>query len=288
MKVSKDVRDAQISDTFIGRTLDKVEEVGANGIDITVVVPDRKSTALGRRWIDAGRKRGLGIWIRLAGLAFEGIYNTPKHRSPDGLRHQKIRSDWISENRDLLLPRTILTTEAEPQNGGILGVNRGSKDFCQFSSAADFNEWLRLDLFITRLTLKACGLDGVQTGWYGFDGFVAFGNDNKDWAGKSFIEPQTVEMMDNTICIDHYPQKETMAKDLDDLQKVWPNVKVVIGETGAIHGETPAKLKEMLQACVRPNIIGVNYWTLLGGNSALVNPDFTNTPYFEIVKSFFK
>ena len=295
MKVSKDARDANLSDTFIGRVLAKVEEVGANGIDVVIVVPDRKSTALGRRWIDAGRKRGLKIWIRLAGKSFEkdkdnphGLYGAPLLKSPDGLRHLKIHSDWISENRDLLLPETILTTEGEPQNGGILGINRGKSDFYQFSSKEDFNEWLRLDIQTTKLALKAAGCDGVQTGWYGFDGFIGWGNDNPDWTGKSFIEPQTMEMMDSTLCIDHYPQKETMAKDLDDLRKVWPNTSVVIGEMGATHGETPEQLRQILEACKRPYISTLNYWTMIGGNSALITQDFKNTQYFDVVKSFFK
>lgn len=288
MKYSKDVVNNPPSDISINKVLDKVEELGANGIDITTVVPDRKSTALTRRWIDAGRKRGLKIWIRLAGLAFEGIYNTPKHRSPDGLRHLKIHADWISENRDLLLPNTILTTESEPQNSGILGVNRGPKDFYQFNSKEDFNEWLRMNIQNTKLALKASGCDGVQVGWFGFDGFIGWGNDNPDWAGKSFLEPQTVEMMDNTLCIDHYPSKETMAKDLDDLKKVWPNVNVIIGEMGAIHGETPEQLRQQLEALKRPYIKTVNYWTMIGGNSALITDDFKNTQYFDVVKNFYK
>jgi hypothetical protein len=290
MKFSQDVLANFPTDAFIIKECDKAVELGANTVDVVVVIPDRRSDALVRRYDDIARKRGLNLWFRVVGSAFNGIYGVQKKRSPDGYRHTKNIVDFIYRNRDLIRFGDKVTPQAEPQEGGIVGVTGINQGVAQFSSAADFNEQIRVWQLATKTALDANGIKGVSVGHYGFTGFVVAGLDNPDWQGKTFIEQATVEAMDNRICVDHYPTpgKLTMAQSLDLIHGLFPNAKIDIGEYGAINSESVDTVTQAFQAFKRPYIDFVSYWHLgPGGKESLVNQDFSNTPYFNVVKSFF-
>lgn len=291
MKYQKDVICAPPSDQFIETQASRAAELGVTHMAVSTPYENPacgNSLTLTTKWVNAIRAKGLKVWHRHMPLGHEAIYNTPKHRSPDGARHLKTMADWITVNRSLIQSGDIFTPIPEPQNGGISGINFCS-GICQYSSAADFNEWLRMAQLTAKLAIND---PTVKVGYYGFDGFITWGNDNPDHMGTSKIEAATVAAMDNVIAVDHYNQSESMATDLDQLHAQWPNAQIVIGEWGTIFQTTDATKEQAVHdaygAFNRSYIIGVNYWHLgPGGNESLLNGDLTRNSRGDLVREYF-
>lgn len=293
MKYSKDVVCAPPSDEFIASQAAKAKELGVTHVAVATPYENPScgnSLTLTTKWVNAIRAEGLKVWHRHMPLAHEGIYSTPKHRSPDGHRFLKIITDWITVNRSLIKPGDIFTPIPEPQNGGISGITH-CPQICQYSHAAEFNEWIRLAQLTTELAIND---PEVKVGYYGFDGFIVWGDNNPDWQGIGFLEAATVTAMDNVIAIDHYPATNTtMAQDLDEAHAKWPQADFVIGEWGTIFQSTDAEREQAvidsMGASARSYVKGFNYWHLgPGGNEGLINNDNTNRAHFDEVKGFYQ
>lgn len=129
----------------------------------------------------------------------------------------------------------------------------------------------------------------MKIGYFGFDGFIAWGDNNPQWSG--ILEKATVAKMGN-ITIDHYPEVvgETMDYGLNQLQKKYPGVPIVIGEWGTITPDNPVQqVMNSMGAAKRKNVVGFNYWQMgMDGNEALINEDFSHRPTFAAVQSFYK
>lgn len=289
MKETKDKICDQDSAAFIDQWISKAIELGANYIAVETPYEDPacgSAVAYTKAWVDAIHGRGLKVWHRHAPLAFEGIYDTPKDASKDYL---KVIGDYIRANPSFFRAGDIFSPIPEPQNGGIAGVTYCSQGVCVFNGAAAFNQWLRDAMTISEAAFQSIGLGGqMKIGYFGFDGFVAWGDNNPDWHG--ILEDSTIQMMGN-ITIDHYPEivGDTMANDLDELTARYPNTPIVIGEWGTITaGNLANQVSTSMQAALRSNVIGFNYWHMgMGGNEALINSDFSNNVQFDAVKAFF-
>jgi hypothetical protein len=289
MKETKDRICGQRDSAFIEQWVDRAKELGVNFIAVETPYDDppcASSLAYTKTWVEVIRSRGLNVWHRHMPLAFEGIYNVPKNNSIDYLNQI---SSYIRNNPSFFVAGDIFTPTPEPQNGGIAGITYCSENVCQFSGATHFNKWLRDAIFVSKDAFSSIGLgDKVKIGYYGFDGFVAWGHKNPDWNG--ILEDETVKVMGN-ITIDHYPELvgSTMADDLDELEKRYPGVPIIIGEWGTVTGGDVVQIaRNSMQAAKRPSVVGFNYWHLgVSGNEALINEDFSKREQFDEVKNFF-
>lgn len=288
MKETKDKICGQDDAAFINQWLDRAKALGVNYVAIETPYDSPScgnSVAYTNAWVSAARAHGLAIWHRHMPLAFEGIYSVPK-----------TKQDWISQitnyikaNPKLFANGDIFSPIPEPQNGGISGITYCANSFCQFTGAADFNSWLRNAMTASKNAFAGIGLNNMKIGYWGFDGFVAWGDNNPDWHG--ILEDATVQQMGN-ITIDHYPEAvgDTMANDLNELQNRYPNVPIVIGEWGTITTtiNPVTQVNNDMSAAERPNVVGFNYWHLgMGGNEALINSDFSIKPSYTAVQNFF-
>ncbi|MEK7576342.1 MAG: hypothetical protein AAB482_01470 [Patescibacteria group bacterium] len=289
MKETKDKICNQDDPAFINAWLTKAVEIGANYVALETPYDDPvcgSSVAYTKVWADAIHARGLNIWHRHMPLAFEGIYDTPKDSSKNYLQ---LISDYIKANPTVFKAGDIFAPIPEPQNGGISGITYCPQNICMFSGAAAFNKWLRDAMTISESAFASIGLGGkMKIGYYGFDGFVAWGDNNPDWNG--ILEDATITAMGN-ITIDHYPEivGDTMENDLNELQVKYPNTPIIIGEWGTITGgDTVSQVKKSMQSAQRKNVIGFNYWHLgMGGNESLIGDGMTNKLAFSAVKLFF-
>ncbi len=291
MKVSKDIVCHPQSRTYIEKWVDTAKELGVNYIAVETPYDNPScgdSVAYTKLWISVIRSKGLHVWHRHSFLSFEGIYSTTKDANKDYLQ---LIGDYIKANPDAFAPDDIFTPIPEPQNGGISGVTYCPQNVCMFSSAKQFNQWLRDAIDDSQSAFTAINLGKkIKVGYFGFDGFVTWGNNNPQWSG--ILEPATVEKMGN-ITIDHYPEAvgDTMAEDLKKLRKKYPKTPVFIGEWGTIGGgDTVTQVKNTMGAVAADkNIVGFNYWQMSsGGNETLINDDFSHKPNFATVQSFFK
>lgn len=290
MKETKDKVCSQDSPAFIAQWVDTAKKLGVNYISVETPYDNPtcdSAVAYTKLWLDTIRSRGISVWHRHAPLSFEGIYNTTKDPSKDYISQI---TTYIKDNASFFKSGDIFSPIPEPQNGGITGVTYCSNSICIFSSAAQFNKWLRDAMTASEQAFTAIGLGGkIKVGYYGFDGFVAWGDNNPDWHG--ILEDATVKQMGN-ITIDHYPEAvgETMKAGLDQLQAKYPTVPIVIGEWGTITGgDTLTQVYNSMGAAKRPGVVGFNYWHMgMGGYESLINDDFTQKPTYAAVQSFYQ
>lgn len=289
MKDTKDRICYQVDGSYIQNWVAKAKELGVNYVAVETPYdsPDcGDSLSYTRLWVSEIRKQGLKVWHRHMPMAFEGIYGETK-RSGDFIT---LISSYIKNNPDLFREGDIFTPTPEPQNGGIHGVTYCSQSFCQFNGPREFNQWLRDAMEQSEIAFTQIGLGGkMKVGYYGFDGFVAWGDNNPDWNG--ILEDETIAKMGN-ITIDHYAEivGDTMENDLNELQARYPGVPIVIGEWGTITPNDPeAQVLASMGAAKRPGVTGFNYWHIgTGGNEALIDGDFNNRVQFDEVQSFFR
>ncbi len=275
--------------SFIQKWVTTAKALGVNYISIETPYDNPNcgnSLEYTKTWVQVIRQNGLSVWHRHMPIAFEGIYSKTKSNSTDYL---SLISNYIKANPELFAAGDIFTPIPEPQNGGISGITYCPEEVCQFTNAASFNKWLRDAMTTSDLAFDSIGLKGlVLTGYYGFDGFVAWGDNNPDWSG--ILEDETVKLM-GSITIDHYPEliDSTMSEDLKELHERYPGIPVIIGEWGTvIGGDNEAQVLSTMQAAKDPLVIGFNYWHMgVSGNEALINEDFTKRAHFDEVQEFF-
>jgi hypothetical protein len=287
MKQTKDRICNQAHGDYIGRWVSMAKKLGANYVAVETPYDNPgcgNSVAYTDAWVKEIRKQGLRVWHRHMPLAHEGIYDTPKQK----VEFKPMITDYIRSNRQLFAAGDIFTPIPEPQNGGIHGVTHCSQGLCQYDSKEDFNRWLREVTLMSRQVFTEIGFPEMKVGYFGFDGFVAWGDNNPDWTG--ILEDETVRVMGN-ITIDHYAEAvgSTMRQDLAELKTRFPGVPIVIGEWGTITGgDVEAQVRETMQAARDAGVIGFNYWHLgSGGNEALIDDNFNPRPHFDEVQAFF-
>lgn len=289
MKDTKDAVCAQHSDSWIKSWVQKAKELGANYVAISTPYESPScgdALAYTKQWVKIIRSEGLHVWHRHMPLAWEGIYNTPKATGD----YLTLIKNYITANPDLFAPDDIFTPIPEPQNGGISGVTYCSNSLCQFTGAVDFNQWLRNAMTVSANAFSLVGIKNVKIGYFGFDGFVAWGDNNPDWHG--ILEDATIQQMGN-ITIDHYPELvgDTMDNDLTELQTRYPNVPIVIGEWGTVTGgNVVQQIEDDMGAAKQHGVVGFNYWQFgpEGSGEQLIDSNFNNLPGFAAVESFYK
>lgn len=289
MKETKDRVCNQRQSDFIERWVDTAKELGVNYVAVETPYDSPTcgdSVSYTKSWINIIRSRGLRVWHRHMPLSFEGIYDTIKDPAKNYL--ELIRK-YIGSNPNIFKEGDIFTPIPEPQNGGVRGVTYCPQSICIFGNASIFNQWLRDAIDVSEDAFSTIGLAGkMKIGYYGFDGFVAWGDNNPDWEG--ILEDATVAKMGN-ITIDHYPEivGDTMENDLNELQVKYPNTPIIIGEWGTISGgNTEQQVLQSMQAAKRQNVVGLMYWHMgMGGYESLVEENFAKRPQFDEVQSFF-
>ncbi len=289
MKDTKDAICGPRPTDWINKWLDKAVELGAGYVAISTPYENPScgdALAYTKTWVQAIRAHGLHVWHRHMPLSFEGIYSTPK---TTGNNYLDLISNYIKNNPDIFENGDIFTPIPEPQNGGIQNVTYCANNVCQFQSPAAFNQWLRDAMTTAKSASQAIGKD-MKIGYFGFDGFVAWGDKNPDWHG--ILEDSTVAQMGN-ITIDHYPETvgETMDQALTTLQTKYPTTPIVIGEYGTVNGtNVDQEVQDTMTAAKNHKVVGFNYWQFgpSGSGEQLINNDFSNRSDFSIVQSFYK
>ena len=290
MKYTKDAVCGPKDTTWISNWVDKAVEIGANYVAISTPYDSPScgsSIDYTRTWATIIHQKGLHVWFREMPLAFEGIYGVSKDTSINFLDQV---SQYIKKNSDLYQSGDIFTPIPEPQNGGIANITYCPQNLCQFTSKEAFNQWIRDAMTSSRNAFDSIGMKDIKIGYFGFDGFIAWGDHNPDWHG--ILEDATVQQMGN-ITIDHYPEiiNETMQQGLDALQAKYPNIPIIIGEWGTIDGSNVVQeVNNSMGAAKRKNVVGFNYWQFgpSGTGEQLINDDFSNALQFNAVESFYK
>lgn len=228
-------------------------------------------------WVRQARENNLKIWFRGNWSSWEGWFGYERNLTRQEHLDQTVA--FIRANGYLFENGDIFTACPECENGAagdprLNGDPQGHRQFLidQFKN--------------TNQAFREIGRN-VRTNFHSMNADVA----------RLIMDKDTTRELGGIVVIDHYVlSPEKLNQDITDIA-INSGGHIVLGEFGApipdIHGpldqeEQAEWMKEALTLlAVNPNLIGVNYWTNVGGSTALWNNDLTPRPVVAVVTDFF-
>ncbi len=280
VKFSRDLaREKALSKSFeteIDMQVKNIAETGATHISIGTPYDDEFTPFL-RKWVVASRKYGLKIWFRGNFSGWEQWFEYNKIGRDE---HTRLIKAFILKNGDLFEDGDIFTSCPECENGGA-GDPRHNNDLI------GHRQFLIEEYRTTRESFRLIGKN-VISNYYPMNGDVA----------KLVMDQETTRNLGGIVTVDHYvADHNKLNNDLTELA-LSSGGKVVLGEFGApipdIHGKMTEDEQSnwidqtLLQIYNNTNVIGINYWTNIGGSTGVWNNDNSPKKAVTILTKYFK
>lgn len=277
MKYSRDAAEDPDIYNFIPTQVEQVAQSGANHIALDTPYDNRFLPVL-EAWVDQARKNNLLVWFRGNFSGWEGWFDTPKFT--DYHIHHQLTFNFITSHPNLFRDGDIFTPVPEPENGAIGDPRITGK-------VSEFNQFLidsynNCNLAFEQIHKK------VICGYFSTNGDIA----------KQILTENTVKNIGGVVVIDHYTSNpDQQEKDILTLYNKFHSL-IVLGEFGAPIPDLNGQMTETEQATFisklleiyykhKDIIAGVNYWTLAGGSTSLLNNDFSPRQAFQVIKNYF-
>lgn len=232
-----------------------------------------------KKWVDAARKNNLHVWFRGNIPEWEGWFDFPKLKNP-AEHHAKIYA-FVTQNPDLFQEGDIFTPAPEAENGGagdprMTGKRQEFNDFLFVSYDNCMNAFAKIEKKVT------CG----------------FFSTNFDVARES-LDKDTVQKIGRVVTIDHYVSNLTRYTADIKMLNLKYGAEVAIGEFGAPIPDLNGTMNEEEQANYigdlmkifyenREIIPAINYWTLRGGSTAILNDNDTLRQAANTITKYFR
>ncbi len=229
-------------------------------------------------WVKGARNAKLHVWFRGNFAGWEEWFNYPKLTSTNTFL-QNIHA-FIIKHKDLFQDGDIFTPAPEAEDGG---------PFNQVAPNAyvAYRNFLVSEYSIATQSFTQINKQ-VQVNFLSMNGGFA----------KRMLDQNTVSHLGNVVTIDHYIKT---APEMGQYIQYFANTfhaKVVVGEFGAPIPDINGNMTEEEQATFtdqvfqqlyinRSNILGINYWDLYDGSTALINPDQTPRAVVQVIKKYF-
>lgn len=261
MKYSRDTSREKLNDRsfdiIIDRQIKQIAEVGATHVAIATPY-DEEFLPILKRWVKAARKYELKVWFRGNWSGWEEWFEYPEISRTE---HIKKTEMFILQHPELFEDGDVFSACPECENGGP-GDPRMNND------AKGHKKFLIDEYKITKSAFKTIKKD-VKSNYHSMNGDVA----------KLIMDRETTAALDGLVVVDHYVSTpEKLVKDIKQYA-AQSGGKVILGEFGApipdIHGEMTEEeqakwLANAFQALVQTeDLIGINYWTGVGGSTEL-------------------
>lgn len=257
--------------------MQSIRSLGANCVAIATPY-DAEFLPYLSKWVAGARRENLHIWFRGNFSGWEGWFDYPKITSTD--KFLKNLNTFIVTNPQLFQDGDIFTGAPEAENGGPFhNVNPDEFDA--------YRKFL-IDQYQTgQQAFKQLG-KAVQLNWFSMNGGVA----------ERMYDQKTLDSIGNLVTVDHYIKDAT---EMDTLIKLFKNTydsKVMIGEFGAPIPDINGPMTQDQQATFtesvfkqlyknRESVLGINYWDLSDGSTAIMNDDQTSRKVAEVIKRYF-
>lgn len=279
MKYSRDLARQKLSSTEFIQVIDlQIKNIAATGAThVAVATPyDEEFIPFLKEWVAAARKYHLSVWFRGNFSGWEGWFGYPKISR---VQHQALTRLFITSHPELFANGDIFTACPECENGGP-GDPRRTRDI------SDYRQFLISEHQLTSALFKDMDKN-IRTN---------FNSTNADVA-RLIMDRDTTKALGGIIAVDHYVSSPSqLAADLKSLAAV-SGGQVVLSEFGSpipdIHGsQSPSDqvnwLKNTLTELAKtPSVIGVNYWTSVGGSTELWNSTGQPRPAVAVLTSFY-
>ncbi len=279
MKTSRDRAREQANnpeyDKAIQQQLTTIKNTGANYVAIGTPY-DAEFLPYLKRWVDLARSTGLHVWFRGNWSSWEGWFEYPKTMTPQ--EHLEKTSKFIHDNPDLFADGDIFDACPECENAG---------PWPRVASKAAYNEFIVTQHSNTQQAFDSIGKK-VRTDLPSIVGGHA----------KEVLMQDTLRDLNNVVSIDHY------VKDVHNMEmyvnyfKDTFDTKVFVSEFGApipdINGEMTEEEQAMFVDSVLANlyahndaVVGLNYFTLYDGSTALLNTDESERKVYGVIKKYY-
>jgi len=280
MKFSRDPSREYLTNTnLLKSTSDEqvgaVAKTGATHVVIGTPYDDEFLPVL-KTWVAAARTYNLRIWFRGNWSGWEGWFGYSKINRAQHLQKTK---EFISKHPDIFEEGDIFSACPECENGG-------PGDPRQNGDAEGHRKFLIEEYQMMTQAFRDAGRN-VQVNFNSMNGDVA----------KLIMDKQTTQALGGLVVIDHYVKSPVQLNSDVSKMALQSGGKVVLGEFGApipdIHGEMTDQqqadwIEESLNLLSKnSDLVGLNYWTGIGGSTAIWTEKVQPKPAVEIVRSFF-
>lgn len=279
MKYSRDLSRETLSSTKYDQIIkDQVKAIAETGAThVAIGTPyDSEFIPVMEKWVDAARENNLSVWFRGNMSGWEEWFDYPAiTREVHATQIEK----FILENENLFEDGDIFTSCPECENGGPGDPRQnGDKD--------GHREFLIEEYNISKNSFEKINKK-VKANYFSMNADVA----------KLIMNQKTTTTLDGIIVIDHYvPSPDGLAADVKDFSEQ-TGAKVVLGEMGApipdLHGRlTQSEQAQWLETAFDAlskdkNLIGINYWTNVGGTTGLWSSDTEPREAVDIIKRYY-
>jgi len=280
MKYSRDPSRAKLEDPTFDRMIDQQVRAiaGTGATHVAIGTPyDEEFVPMLRRWVAAARRHGLNVWFRGNFSGWERWFDYPRISRED---HIRATGRFIREHPDLFRDGDIFTPCPECENGGPgdprrTGDDQGHRKFL-------------IELHETAVqSFEAIGKD-VESGYFSMNGDVA----------RLIMDWETTEDLGGVVVIDHYvASPKRLREDIIEIAER-SGGRIILGEFGApildLHGAMDeAEQADWISDALSevsgiPELIGVNYWTSVGGSTAIWESDGTAHQSVDTLSGFYR
>lgn len=280
VKYSRDMaREKAASKSFeveIDKQIKNIANTGASHVSIGTPYDDEFIPFM-TKWVITARKYGLKVWFRGNFSGWEEWFDYKKITREE---HTRLIKEFISKNGNLFDDGDIFTTCPECENGG-------NGDPRQNSDLEGHRQFLIDEYRVSREAFRLVDKN-VTTNYFPMNGDVA----------KLVMDVETTRNLGGVVTVDHYVKEpEKLNNDLTELARL-SGGKVVLGEFGApipdIHGDMTEEEqavwidKALLLLHTNTNVIGINYWTNVGGSTEVWGYDGTPAKSVDVITKYFK
>lgn len=279
MKFSRDLARQKLNDKAFEEIIDiqinNITETGATHVAIGTPY-DKEFIPFIKKWVSSARKNNLNVWFRGNFSGWEGWFGYSPISSDEHIEETR---KFILENQELFEDGDIFTSCTECENGGP-GDPRDTGD------VMGFREFLIKEYQVTKETFSKIGKD-VASNYFSMNGDVA----------NLAMDKDTTKKLDGVVVIDHYVEDpEQLSKDIKAIIDKTGG-KVILGEFGAPIPNIHGYMTENQQARWLDNaffelskvdgLVGINYWTSIGGSTQIWNSDGSKRRAVDIIKSYY-
>jgi len=280
MKYSRDLAREKLKDQSFDSTIElqirNISELGATHVAIGTPY-DEEFVPYLTRWVSYARKYGLKVWFRGNFAGWEKWFD---YTSISPQEHYEMTRKFILDNPGLFEDGDIFTSCPECENGGP-GDPR---------LTGEVEEFRNFIIEEYKLASAAFGeIDkNVSANYFSMNGDVA----------ELIMDKPTTKALDGIIVVDHYVS--TPEQLLADVKRYAEKSggKVVLGEVGVpipdIHGNLSPEeqaqwfKKALSLLAAEESLVGVNYWVLSGGSTALLDDKGNKRPIADVISQFYK
>lgn len=279
VKYSRDLAKERMNDQAFDSVIDdqvkKISETGATHIALGTPY-DKEFIPFMSRWVNSARKYNLKVWFRGNFSGWEHWFN---YKPISREEHKELLKNFILNNEALFEDGDIFTSCTECENGGP-GDPRKTGD------VNGYRQFLIEEYIIGKEAMDSIDKD-VSTNYFPMNYDVA----------SLIMDKETTKSLDGIVVIDHYVKTPEQTNMDSTVLAANSGGKIVIGEFGApipdIHGQFSEQEqadwieKTLLLLSQNENVIGINYWTAVGGSTQIWKVNGDKTLSVDVLKRFF-